>query len=125
MIRVEDGIRQVVLPDYLRARYYDPSTGQFLSRDPAVATTRHPYTYVYDNPLNLTDPTGLCPWNDPGCFVGLIGQLPGAVVHDVGEVISNPQQGVQNFTTNVQNPWAVGAAVTVGTAVGVACFRWM
>lgn len=44
---------------YLRARYYDPSTGQFLSRDPAVAATRQPYAYTNDNPLNGTDPTGL------------------------------------------------------------------
>jgi RHS repeat-associated protein len=47
---------------YLRARYYDPSTGQFLSRDPAVATTREPYTYVDDNPLNGVDPSGLLCW---------------------------------------------------------------
>jgi RHS repeat-associated protein len=40
---------------YLRARYYDPSTAQFISRDPAVAMTRHPYAYVGDNPLNGTD----------------------------------------------------------------------
>ncbi len=39
---------------YLRARYYDPSTGQFISRDPAVASTREPYAYVGDNPLNAT-----------------------------------------------------------------------
>lgn len=32
----------------LRARYYDPSTGQFLSRDPAVAMTRESYAYVGD-----------------------------------------------------------------------------
>src|SRR5258708_8156196 len=44
---------------YLRARYYDPSTADFLTRDPAVAMTRGPYGYVGDNPLNQTDPTGL------------------------------------------------------------------
>ncbi|MGH7687578.1 MAG: RHS repeat-associated core domain-containing protein [Candidatus Dormibacteria bacterium] len=44
---------------YLRARYYDPSTAQFLSRDPAVALTRSPYGYVDGNPLNSTDPSGL------------------------------------------------------------------
>lgn len=44
---------------YLRARYYDPTTGQFLSRDPLVALTRSPYGYVAGNPLNATDPSGL------------------------------------------------------------------
>ena len=43
---------------YLRARVYDPSTAQFLTVDPLVATTRAPYTYATDNPLNKTDPTG-------------------------------------------------------------------
>jgi RHS repeat-associated protein len=45
---------------YLRARYYDPGSAQFLSRDPAVATTRSAYAYVADNPLNASDPSGLC-----------------------------------------------------------------
>ena len=44
---------------YLRARYYDPTTGTFLTRDPIEAQTREPYGYVNGNPLNLTDPTGL------------------------------------------------------------------
>src|SRR5205807_4037827 len=46
---------------YLRARYYDPTTAQFLSKDPLAALTRDPYTYTDGNPLNLTDPTGLYP----------------------------------------------------------------
>ncbi|MGH9197837.1 MAG: RHS repeat-associated core domain-containing protein, partial [Acidimicrobiia bacterium] len=44
---------------YLRARYYDPATGQFLTRDPIEAATREPYGYVGGNPLNATDPSGL------------------------------------------------------------------
>ena len=44
---------------YLRARYYDPTTAQFLTLDPAVATTLSPYGYVAGNPLNATDPTGM------------------------------------------------------------------
>jgi RHS repeat-associated protein len=44
---------------YLRARVYDPATGQLLSRDPLASLTRQPYAYAEDNPLNLGDPTGL------------------------------------------------------------------
>ncbi len=44
---------------YLNARYYDPTTGQFINRDPLVTLTEEPYTYAGDNPVNYTDPTGL------------------------------------------------------------------
>jgi RHS repeat-associated protein len=47
---------------YLRARFYDPATGQFLTRDPLVSVTRSPYGYVEGNPLNGTDPAGLSAW---------------------------------------------------------------
>jgi RHS repeat-associated protein len=46
---------------YLINRYFDPSTDQFLSIDPDVATTNQPYAYVGDNPLNATDPMGWIP----------------------------------------------------------------
>ncbi len=44
---------------YLRARNYDPATGQFLSVDPVVPITRAPYNYANDNPLTYGDPSGL------------------------------------------------------------------
>jgi RHS repeat-associated protein len=47
---------------YLRARYYDPATAQFLTVDPAVRTTLSPYGYVGGDPLNNGDPSGLCGW---------------------------------------------------------------
>jgi RHS repeat-associated protein len=43
---------------YLRARYYDPTTGQFLTRDPSVATTRQAYTYANNDPINKVDRDG-------------------------------------------------------------------
>jgi RHS repeat-associated protein len=46
---------------WLRARYYDPATAQFLTRDPLVTVTRSAYGYVDGNPLNRTDPSGLNP----------------------------------------------------------------
>jgi RHS repeat-associated protein len=44
---------------YLRARYYDTATGQFISVDPAVRSTRAPYRYTAGNPLKQIDPSGL------------------------------------------------------------------
>ena len=47
---------------YLRARYYDPTTAQFLTIDPLVNQTRLPYGYTPGNPLQLVDPLGLDWW---------------------------------------------------------------
>jgi RHS repeat-associated protein len=50
--------------DYLRARYYDPEVGRFLSQDPIMAD--HAYVYVRNNPVRFIDPLGLyeiCGWN--------------------------------------------------------------
>jgi RHS repeat-associated protein len=42
---------------HLRARWYDPAMGRFLSQDPVE--TQPPYVYVSDNPTNRIDPSGL------------------------------------------------------------------
>ncbi|MDX2065147.1 MAG: RHS repeat-associated core domain-containing protein [Fimbriimonadaceae bacterium] len=39
-------------------RYYDPSTGRFLTRDP-IKDGRNWYTYCENNPLTAVDPLGL------------------------------------------------------------------
>jgi RHS repeat-associated protein len=54
---------------YLQARYYDPTTAQFLTRDPMVATTQSPYAYTLGDPLNATDPSGMVSPNDVGFAV--------------------------------------------------------
>jgi RHS repeat-associated protein len=61
---------------YLRARYYDPTTGQFISRDPMAAASHSPYGYAGDDPLNQIDPSGLCSW---GCVFGWVGVGIGVV----------------------------------------------
>ncbi|MGD0729719.1 MAG: RHS repeat-associated core domain-containing protein [Terracidiphilus sp.] len=48
---------------YLRARYMNPVTGRFLSRDPrpghiAIPRSLHKYLYTSDDPVNRIDPRG-------------------------------------------------------------------
>jgi len=70
---------------YLRARFYDPTIGRFLTPDPLPGSAPIPqslnrYPYVGNNPVNLTDPSGRV-WETAGgcsasiheavsCFVG-------------------------------------------------------
>jgi len=42
---------------YLRARYYEPGTGRFLSEDSAHDGLNY-YTYCYNNPGSYVDPSG-------------------------------------------------------------------
>jgi RHS repeat-associated protein len=49
----------------LNARVYDPSLGRFMAADPMVGDETVPqelnrYSYVLNDPLSLTDPSGLC-----------------------------------------------------------------
>jgi RHS repeat-associated protein len=68
---------------YMRARTYDPSTAQFLTRDPWVSITGEPYSYVGDNPLTFADPTGRCSfWCVTGILAGGV-----ALGTGVGEVV--------------------------------------
>src|SRR5262245_26285698 len=50
---------------HLNGRVYDPRLGRFLGADPVVipglSQAVNPYSYVWNDPLNLTDPSGFCP----------------------------------------------------------------
>ncbi len=43
---------------YMRARWYDPTTMSFLSVDPKLEQTLQPYLYAGGNPAQYTDPSG-------------------------------------------------------------------
>jgi RHS repeat-associated protein len=92
---------------YLRARYYDPTTAQFLTLDPAVGVTLSPYAYVAANPLNFSDPTGKCLgwiWGAKDCHFD-----PGQIFHD-------PVGALQE----VSDTSSAGASITGGLATGCA-----
>ena len=44
---------------YYGARYYDPRISIFISVDPLAEQTFEPYSYVGNNPIMFTDPTGM------------------------------------------------------------------
>ncbi len=74
---------------YLRARYYHPALGRFLTVDPfpgylELPATLHPYVYVLNDPLNLTDPGG----NNPLALVAL-GFLAGFGGNIIGQVVAD------------------------------------
>ena len=58
--------------EFVVNRYYDPTTGQFLSVDPDVAQTGQPFGYANEDPVNNADPLGLCvAGQNEGCVGGV------------------------------------------------------
>jgi hypothetical protein len=53
----------------MRARYYDPATSQFTSRDPLFTKTQSRYGYASSNPLNATDRSGLAAAEEYGLLI--------------------------------------------------------
>jgi len=100
---------------YLRARYYDPVTGQFLSRDPLASRTSQPYAYAGDNPVNAGDPSGLfCwpPWSS-SCQVDLPG---GNCLANGAPTCSHGDTGVANLKDNISDPNPTGFVAAVRDA---------
>lgn len=76
---------------YTQARYYDPTTGGFLSVDPVTPATGNifnfsRYAYANNNPIANTDPDGRCP-DKSGCNEA----IPYSIFRDtlLGRVVSN------------------------------------
>jgi hypothetical protein len=106
----------------MRAREYDPSTGQFMSVDPLVSATHEPYVYAGDNPLNYRDRSGLgieeifeggsgipCPWCSAA--EGVAEALEGAY-HEAQHGVEwlNSQVGTEELEEPVEQ--GAGAAET-------------
>ena len=76
---------------YLRARYYNPYTGRFLSRDPEDGNTRdpaslHKYLYADGDPVNRRDPMGrLALIEYSSMFADALGDEVGAVIYEKAE----------------------------------------
>jgi RHS repeat-associated protein len=83
---------------WLRARYYDPTTGQFLTVDPLAAATGARYAYAGSDPIANSDPTGLfCVFghnSDGSCRgSGVVNAAVGAVkegAHLADDAVTDP-----------------------------------
>jgi RHS repeat-associated protein len=114
---------------FLRARYYDPQTALFLSKDPVVSTN-NAYSYASDNPIRWIDPTGQFSCESAICYAGknLLGGAVdfGGIVLDAAEAsfafsegdyaggVANGIQGINNIDK------AFGQFGTMGTNLGLA-----
>jgi RHS repeat-associated protein len=106
---------------YLRARYYNPNTGRFLSRDPyegdpSDPVTLHKYLYVGGDPVNWIDPPG---WEleddaeiEEGESVASEEEL-----EEVGERVDCVLQTVEDIFSVVE---AIEEADAVGTGLSLA-----
>ncbi len=98
---------------YYRARYYDPSIGRFTQRDPSgLRGGINLYAYVGNNPVNLTDPSGLLPktlFADAGCTYAICN------LSDVTNALSS---GVQSLGNSLRQNWEASPANTLGKDLG-------
>ncbi|MEN8655448.1 RHS repeat-associated core domain-containing protein [Streptomyces sp. 21So2-11] len=75
------------LPDrlLLRARSYDTAQGRFTSTDPIPAgagnLNQAPYNYADNDPVNLSDPSGLCPLCISAAVGGVLGGIIGGATY--------------------------------------------
>lgn len=102
---------------YYRARYYDPVSGRFLSEDPTrFAAGANFYPYVQNNPINLTDPTGLCSKNQ---------NCPSALAQDVYSALIDASPETQTAYEEASAlAQQTGTTVSVGVGGAGAAGLW-
>ncbi len=89
---------------YLRARFYDPATGQFLTRDPLESATGEPYSYANDSPISYTDPSGMFP--GLGEILGAAGEVGMFISEGAAAALNAATFGVSNEIAGVDGSCA-------------------
>ena len=106
---------------YLRARWYDPSVGRFLTKDQfpgfiekPISTNR--YIYVFNNPENFIDPSGNF-FGVDDAFALLIGGAGGLIGQYASDIAQNISEGKTTFGIFVpRSNWKEYAVSTIGGA---------
>jgi RHS repeat-associated protein len=69
---------------YMRARWYDPELGRFISEDPiGVEGGINQYAFGNNDPVNARDPSGLCSYYNRSNR--LVDTDAGTIIHDITE----------------------------------------
>jgi RHS repeat-associated protein len=108
---------------YLRTRYYDPATAQFITADPAMALSGARYSYSAANPLTFSDPSGLLFNLAAAGFGAVVGAFAGAAVNTGAYLLTCGNDCSIKGTGIAAVTGAVGGALTgacVGFTVGIA-----
>jgi len=114
---------------FLRARYYDPATAEFLTVDPDTDLTGTPYAYTGDNPLNAVDLSGRDWWNpfswsgDTWKNIGVGALWGAAIVGTAACIIAEPCGVGEGLAlagggTLAAGGISIGAATSWGAAAG-------
>ncbi len=107
---------------HMNGRIYDPVIGRFLQADPIIqaphnAQSHNRYSYVMNNPLSFTDPSGFSSWTRfrDRILKPVIGLVVGWYL---GPLIGNWLQGVFFSLANSCTQLAVSAANFTGAVSG-------
>ncbi|WKZ13070.1 MAG: RHS repeat-associated core domain-containing protein [Gammaproteobacteria bacterium] len=99
---------------HMNGRVYDPKIGRFMSADlllgdPGNPQSLNPYSYVGNNPLSLTDPTGFEAWS----------LAPDAAIADMDQAIAHWQSDFSAWRSTCLSASALCDTGGMPSAVGI------
>ncbi len=105
------------------ARIYDPTLGRFLSADPQIESPDNlqdlnRYSYVGNNPLSFTDPSGLC---FLGCFwkSPIFAAIVGIVIAVFAPEILGAAESLLGVTVGTLGNFAIAGALAGAASAGL------
>ena len=111
---------------YLRARYYDQSTGRFVTTDPYQGrmhepVTLHKYIYGNGNPVMYSDPSGYTSLSIGSAMtaLGIAAGILSALNHWSYYHLYDNVAGVTNYTLRFQSGMTAGAGFFLGSVFAV------
>jgi len=112
---------------YLRARYYNPLTGRFMSRDPEDGRfwdpkTLHKYLYAGGDPINGMDPTGRAELFESADLYKLLGPDKVAIFVLKFSLCTALDVLIEHYVGKIADEkiaWAIGTGVSA-----LVCFGW-